>query len=74
MHDLPKPRFGGIAVFFGFAFALFTVLGIAFASRFDFFRQPINSMPRTGWSAFCSAASSFSASASGTTSCRSPAQ
>ncbi|MGC1380724.1 MAG: MraY family glycosyltransferase [Candidatus Baltobacteraceae bacterium] len=34
MHALPKPRSGGIAVFLGFAFALFTVLGIAFASPF----------------------------------------
>ena len=31
MHDVPKPRVGGIALFFGFAFALFTVLGIAIA-------------------------------------------
>ena len=34
MHDQPKPRVGGIAVFFGFAFALFTVLGISSASPF----------------------------------------
>ncbi len=34
MHDMPKPRVGGIAVFLGFAFALFTVLGIALASPF----------------------------------------
>jgi UDP-GlcNAc:undecaprenyl-phosphate GlcNAc-1-phosphate transferase len=32
MHDLPKPRVGGIAVFFGFAFALFTVLGVSLAT------------------------------------------
>src|SRR5580700_2992464 len=32
MHDLPKPRVGGIAVFFGFSFALFTVLGVSLAS------------------------------------------
>ena len=32
MHDHPKPRVGGIAVFFGFAFALFAVLGISLAS------------------------------------------
>jgi len=31
MHALPKPRVGGIAVFFGFAFALFTVLGVSLA-------------------------------------------
>jgi UDP-GlcNAc:undecaprenyl-phosphate GlcNAc-1-phosphate transferase len=31
MHDEPKPRIGGIGVFFGFAFALFTVLGFALA-------------------------------------------
>jgi UDP-GlcNAc:undecaprenyl-phosphate GlcNAc-1-phosphate transferase len=29
MHDDPKPRIGGIGVFFGFAFALFAVLGFA---------------------------------------------
>ena len=29
MHEVPKPRIGGIAVFFGFAFALFVVLGVA---------------------------------------------
>ncbi len=29
MHDVPKPRVGGIALFFGFAFALFTALGLA---------------------------------------------
>jgi UDP-GlcNAc:undecaprenyl-phosphate/decaprenyl-phosphate GlcNAc-1-phosphate transferase len=33
MHDLPKPRVGGIAVFFGFAFALFAVLGVAMTSQ-----------------------------------------
>jgi UDP-GlcNAc:undecaprenyl-phosphate GlcNAc-1-phosphate transferase len=32
MHDMPKPRVGGIAVFFGFSFALFTVLGVAMTS------------------------------------------
>jgi UDP-GlcNAc:undecaprenyl-phosphate GlcNAc-1-phosphate transferase len=34
MHELPKPRVGGIAVFFGFAFALFTVLGVSLTSPF----------------------------------------
>ncbi len=29
MHQVPRPRIGGIAVFFGFAFALFAVLGVA---------------------------------------------
>jgi UDP-GlcNAc:undecaprenyl-phosphate/decaprenyl-phosphate GlcNAc-1-phosphate transferase len=29
MHDSPKPRVGGIAVFFGFAFALFAMLGLS---------------------------------------------
>ncbi len=29
MHDEPKPRIGGIAVYLGFAFGLFVVLGIA---------------------------------------------
>jgi UDP-GlcNAc:undecaprenyl-phosphate/decaprenyl-phosphate GlcNAc-1-phosphate transferase len=34
MHDLPKPRVGGIAVFLGFSFALFAVLGFSLASPF----------------------------------------
>jgi UDP-GlcNAc:undecaprenyl-phosphate GlcNAc-1-phosphate transferase len=29
VHEAPTPRTGGVAVFFGFAFALFAVLGIA---------------------------------------------
>jgi UDP-GlcNAc:undecaprenyl-phosphate/decaprenyl-phosphate GlcNAc-1-phosphate transferase len=32
MHEQPKPRVGGIAVFFGFAFALFAVLGVSLAT------------------------------------------
>jgi UDP-GlcNAc:undecaprenyl-phosphate GlcNAc-1-phosphate transferase len=31
MHDQPKPRIGGIALFHGFAFALFSVLGYLIA-------------------------------------------
>jgi UDP-GlcNAc:undecaprenyl-phosphate GlcNAc-1-phosphate transferase len=34
MHDQPKPRVGGVAVFFGFAFALFAVLGFSSSSPF----------------------------------------
>jgi UDP-GlcNAc:undecaprenyl-phosphate GlcNAc-1-phosphate transferase len=34
MHDSPKPRVGGIAVFFGFSFALFAVLGVSMGSPF----------------------------------------
>jgi UDP-GlcNAc:undecaprenyl-phosphate GlcNAc-1-phosphate transferase len=34
MHEVPTPRTGGIAVFFGFAVALFAVLGIGLASPF----------------------------------------
>jgi UDP-GlcNAc:undecaprenyl-phosphate/decaprenyl-phosphate GlcNAc-1-phosphate transferase len=34
VHDVPTPRTGGIAVFFGFAVALFAVLGFALASPF----------------------------------------
>jgi UDP-GlcNAc:undecaprenyl-phosphate GlcNAc-1-phosphate transferase len=34
VHDVPTPRIGGIAVFFGFAFALFAVLGFSLASPF----------------------------------------
>ncbi len=37
MHDVPKPRIGGIAVFFGFAFALFAVLGVALSHVHGFF-------------------------------------
>ncbi|MHB8141513.1 MAG: MraY family glycosyltransferase [Vulcanimicrobiaceae bacterium] len=29
VHDVPTPRIGGVSVFFGFAFALFAVLGVA---------------------------------------------
>jgi UDP-GlcNAc:undecaprenyl-phosphate GlcNAc-1-phosphate transferase len=36
MHDTPKPRVGGIAVFFGFSFALFAVLGVALATPHGF--------------------------------------
>ncbi len=31
MHDIPKPRIGGIAVWLGFAFALFSIAGFAIA-------------------------------------------
>jgi UDP-GlcNAc:undecaprenyl-phosphate/decaprenyl-phosphate GlcNAc-1-phosphate transferase len=34
VHDVPTPRIGGIAVFFGFACALFAVLGFALQSPF----------------------------------------
>jgi UDP-GlcNAc:undecaprenyl-phosphate GlcNAc-1-phosphate transferase len=34
MHESPKPRVGGIAVFFGFSFALFAVLGVSMGSPF----------------------------------------
>ena len=37
MHDTPKPRIGGIAVFFGFAIALFAVLGVALSHVHGFF-------------------------------------
>ena len=33
MHDVPKPRIGGIAVFLGFAFALFSALGYLIAKN-----------------------------------------
>jgi hypothetical protein len=32
VHEVPTPRIGGVAVFFGFACALFAVLGFALAS------------------------------------------
>ena len=34
MHEIPTPRIGGIAVFFGFSFALFAVLGFALSSPY----------------------------------------
>ena len=34
VHEVPTPRVGGIAVFFGFAVALFAVLGFSLASPF----------------------------------------
>jgi len=37
MHDEPKPRIGGVAVFFGFSFALFAVLGVALTHVHGFF-------------------------------------
>jgi UDP-GlcNAc:undecaprenyl-phosphate GlcNAc-1-phosphate transferase len=37
MHDVPKPRIGGVAVFFGFTFAMFAVLGIALSHVHGFF-------------------------------------
>lgn len=46
MHEVPKPRIGGIAVFFGFAFALFAVLGIALSHVHGFFPvDPHESQP-----------------------------
>ncbi len=38
MHDTPKPRLGGIAVYVGFSFALFATLGMAL-TRFNFFHD-----------------------------------
>lgn len=38
MHDQPKPRAGGLAVFFGFSFALFAVLGVSMT-------QPVRLLP-----------------------------
>ena len=34
VHEVPTPRIGGVAVFFGFACALFAVLGFALASPY----------------------------------------
>lgn len=34
VHEVPTPRIGGLAVFFGFAFALFVVLGFALTSPY----------------------------------------
>jgi UDP-GlcNAc:undecaprenyl-phosphate/decaprenyl-phosphate GlcNAc-1-phosphate transferase len=34
VHEIPTPRIGGIAVFFGFAVALFAVLGVALSSPY----------------------------------------
>ena len=38
MHDVPKPRIGGIAVYLGFAFALFSALG--YLINRDLFADP----------------------------------
>jgi UDP-GlcNAc:undecaprenyl-phosphate GlcNAc-1-phosphate transferase len=46
MHDVPKPRIGGVAVFFGFAFALFAMLGVALAHLHGFFPvDPHDTLP-----------------------------
>jgi len=37
VHEVPTPRIGGIAVFFGFTFALFVVLGIGLSSPYALF-------------------------------------
>lgn len=37
VHEVPTPRIGGLAVFFGFAFALFAVLGFALSSPYSLF-------------------------------------
>ncbi|HEY8297080.1 MAG TPA: MraY family glycosyltransferase [Candidatus Baltobacteraceae bacterium] len=37
VHEKETPRIGGVAVFFGFAFALFAVLGVALAHVHGFF-------------------------------------
>lgn len=37
VHEVPTPRIGGVAVFFGFAFALFAMLGIALTHVHGFF-------------------------------------
>ncbi len=37
VHETPTPRIGGLAVFFGFAFALFAVLGFALSSPYALF-------------------------------------
>ena len=37
MHETPKPRIGGVAVFVGFAFALFACLGVALSHLHGFF-------------------------------------
>jgi UDP-GlcNAc:undecaprenyl-phosphate GlcNAc-1-phosphate transferase len=40
MHEQPKPRIGGVALFFGFAFALFVVLGFALSNVRGIFPVP----------------------------------
>ncbi len=37
VHEIPTPRIGGVAVFFGFALALFAVLGFALSSPYALF-------------------------------------
>jgi UDP-GlcNAc:undecaprenyl-phosphate GlcNAc-1-phosphate transferase len=36
MHDEPKPRIGGVAVYLGFAFALFVAVGLALKTKYLF--------------------------------------
>lgn len=45
VHDVPTPRIGGIAVFFGFAFALFAVLGFSLASPFALIPSAVHASP-----------------------------
>ena len=68
MHDMPKPRVGGIAVFFGFSFALFTVLGVSLASPRDAVcRRPISSTRCTALVGLLFGSLLISASGCGTT-------
>lgn len=47
MHEVPTPRTGGIAVFFGFAVALFAVLGFALASPFSLLPSELGTHAQT---------------------------
>lgn len=40
VHEIPTPRIGGVAVYLGFAFALFAVLGVALGGQANGFFAP----------------------------------
>lgn len=42
IHEVPTPRIGGLAVFFGFAFALFAVLGFALSSPYALYPSVVH--------------------------------
>lgn len=46
VHEVPTPRIGGIAIFFGFALALFAVLGFALSSPYALFPSVSHLAPR----------------------------
>jgi UDP-GlcNAc:undecaprenyl-phosphate/decaprenyl-phosphate GlcNAc-1-phosphate transferase len=45
VHEVPTPRIGGLAVFFGFAVALFAVLGFALTSPYALYPSVVHFAP-----------------------------